>query len=98
MRDSFDREIREALHREPIPVPEEVNAATQRLLEALPDPPPRAARPLLPRLAALAACLALMTLGIALHVGVLQLIAVLLFILFFAFGMVYPNLSGRFLK
>ena len=47
---------------------------------------------------ALAACLALMTLGIALHVGVLQLIAVLLFILFFAFGMVYPNLSGRFLK
>lgn len=64
MRDSFDREIREALHREPIPVPEEVNTATQRLLEALPDPPPRAARPLLPRLAALAACLALLLVGV----------------------------------
>ena len=47
---------------------------------------------------ALAACLALMTLGIALHIGGLQVIAVLLFILLFAFGMVYPNLSGKFLK
>ena len=46
----------------------------------------------------LAACLALMTLGIALHIGGLQVIAVLLFILLFAFGMVYPNLSGKFLK
>ena len=47
---------------------------------------------------ALAGCLAMMTLGIALHIGGLQVIAVLLFILLFAFGMVYPNLSGRFLK
>ena len=47
---------------------------------------------------ALAGCLAMMTLGIALHIGGLQVIAVLLFILLFAFGMVYPNLSGKFLK
>ena len=47
---------------------------------------------------ALAGCLALMTLGIALHIGGLQVVAVLLFILLFAFGMVYPNLSGKFLK
>ena len=47
---------------------------------------------------ALAGCLALMTLGIALHIGGLQVVAVLLFILLFAFGMVYPNLSGKFIK
>ena len=47
---------------------------------------------------ALAACMALMTLGIALSLGGLQLIAVLAFILLFAFGMVYPNLSGKFVK
>ena len=47
---------------------------------------------------ALAGCLAMMTLGIALHIGGLQVIAVLLFILLFAFGMVYPNLSGKFIK
>ena len=46
----------------------------------------------------LAACLALMTLGIALSIGVLQLIAIMAFLLIFAFGMVYPNLSGKFLK
>ena len=47
---------------------------------------------------ALAACLALMTLGIALNVGSLQIIALLVFILLFACGMVYPNLSGKFVK
>lgn len=47
---------------------------------------------------ALSACLALMTLGIALHKGGLQFIAVAAFILFFAVGMVYPNLSDRFMK
>jgi len=46
----------------------------------------------------LAACLALMTLGIALSIGVLQLIALMIFLLLFAIGMVYPNLSGSFLK
>lgn len=46
----------------------------------------------------LAGCLALMTLGILLSVGTLQLIALLLFILIFAIGMVYPNLSGKFIK
>jgi len=46
----------------------------------------------------LAGCLALMTLGIALSAGVLQLIALMIFLLLFAIGMVYPNLSGSFLK
>ena len=47
---------------------------------------------------ALAGALALMTLGIALKLGMLQFIAVMAFLLMFAIGMVYPNLSGRFLK
>ena len=46
----------------------------------------------------LAGCLALMTLGIALHLGVLQFIAVMAFLLIFSIGMVYPNLSGKFVK
>ena len=47
---------------------------------------------------ALAGCVGAFVLGILLHAPALQIIGLLLFVLLFAFGMVYPNLSGKFNK
>lgn len=64
MNDAFDELLREGLQEQTPTLPPEVAEATETLLAALPDRPTRSHRPGLARLGGLAACLALLLVGL----------------------------------